>query len=216
MQTRPLAEEPGRKVVPLRPLVDRENDLRREAGDPEMDPWAAMSEQRWLHVHDPELPVSTWFRMGVSEDGRLVCTGLLLGGDVPDEEVTTSTLRGIPVAQLLAEVERMAKGEHGALAEAWAREVGIGRADRFERPKVRPGRRGHPREHYEEVARRYLEALRTHPHKPTAHLAQTITDPDGHPVAPSTVRRWLERAEQMGLLNRAEPGKARVAPPEED
>lgn len=57
-----------------------------------------------------------------------------------------------------------------------------------------PGPKGWPRSHYERLAADYRRALVERPSAPTQSLA------DGWQVSPATVRAWLRRAHELGLL----------------
>jgi len=65
----------------------------------------------------------------------------------------------------------------------------------------RPGRRGHPRDHYVRIAKRYLQ-LRSEGRKdPTAQIAREMG------YSRSTVAGWVRRARALGLLPTARRGK---------
>src|SRR5207245_2803072 len=69
-----------------------------------------------------------------------------------------------------------------------------------------PGPKGHPRAFFEELARLYRRALEEAPSTPVKWLALEVKTPE------STVRRWLQRCRDMGLLGPSMPGKSGEAP----
>ena len=85
-----------------------------------------------------------------SSDGRMVCTGLIVGLDAygPDgkpTEVTSRALRGIPVAELIgrAMTEDPVSDHHAPL-----RRMVLARAPEARTLKRQPGPKGHPDDHY--------------------------------------------------------------------
>lgn len=78
--------------------------------------------------------------------------------------------------------------------EAW-------RDPRLARPK--PGAAGYPPEYFADWARRYVEAAEIEPRRTVAYLAEQ------HPgYTEGTIRTTLGRARKLGLLSKAEAGKA--------
>jgi transposase-like protein len=78
----------------------------------------------------------------------------------------------------------------------------LGRTEPCKGPQARPGPKGHPPEHYERVAAAYRQALISHPRSPMRALAEQLHASD------ATVRRWVQRARDKGLLGPSVPGKA--------
>jgi hypothetical protein len=68
--------------------------------------------------------------------------------------------------------------------------------------RKRPGRKGHPREFYEEVAGRYLELRRRGERAPTKKIAEE------RQYSRNTVAGWVRKARQLGLLPPARRGRA--------
>lgn len=140
----------------------------------------------YVNITEGPLPVSVQV---ARRDGRLVCTGLLVGWAVPPAEVTAGSLRRIRLGQILATLDRLtAAGEPleelaedaAALAE-WKH----------------PGPAGHDDEHYQNVARLYREAVRRSPRSPVRWLARQMH------ASPATVHRWLAGARDRGFLERS-------------
>jgi hypothetical protein len=82
-------------------------------------------------------------------------------------------------------------------------EVAMGRKrSRRVIPGSRPGRRGHPDEHYEEIAARYTAMVLQGERYPTKRLSEH------YHVSRSTAAGWVRGARERGLLERARPGRA--------
>jgi hypothetical protein len=162
----------------------------------------------WHTVSGGGLPWPVLVRLGLAE-GRLVVTGLFIGavdeqGQAAsaveqEREITSRALRAVSVPDITETIARQA-----------ARSDGLGFIERgmvetahpHRRPRLRPGPQGYPRDHFRDVARRYRAALRRSPRAPIATLAREW------PADPSTVRRWIGRARDMGYLGRAPVGRA--------
>jgi hypothetical protein len=171
----------------------------------------AMAEQPgpWTKVTGGGLDMPLYVRLG-HIDGRLACTGLVIGDTDPrhpPREVTTRSLR-VPLAAIVAEIARFRDHDNDdEITHELTR--GVREFIRSElhdtptgRPRARPGAQGHPDEFYEEVASRYREAVKHHPRSPTKALAAEYPNYEA-----STVRYWLRVCRQRGLLGRSEPGK---------
>jgi len=130
-------------------------------------------------------------RLGLSRQGRLVCSGLIVG--------TAEPLWGDPPE--IGEVTRSATSGHPACGRPLRERV-----TSYPGPQARPGPKGHPSEHYERVAVAYREALVAHPRAPMKALAEQLHYSD------ATVRRWVQRARDKGLLGPSIPGKAGEEP----
>lgn len=148
---------------------------------------------------DPGVP-PVFVSLGKSEDGRLICTGLIIGEFGPfsfgTRELTARALRQIKIPELI-EFVRQAESQN-----VRAREL-IESA-----PEIRRKPRGKGDAFLREVAERYRQALEIAPSRPTAHLSKLYDRP------PVTIRRWLKQAEREGLLGKRSPGKAGELPAE--
>jgi hypothetical protein len=99
-------------------------------------------------------------------------------------------------------VREMQPDEHGdvVLTEA---SVAFHDAPNASRPtRRRPGRRGHPDQHYQDIARRYRELLSTGARNPTHRIAQE------NDVPRDTAAGWLAGARTRGYLPPARQGRA--------
>ncbi len=173
--------------------------------------WAVFSNGR----QDTDAPPPVALAIGRSADGRLICTGMLIGLNEAyplgnnrfgePMEVTSRDLRGIPVAELIGKAVHAAPAHHelGArFAEARARDLAAVRRS--------PGPKGHPDEHFQWVADMYRRALEARPDAPVVWLTEQL-DRDR-----STVNRWLQRARDKGYLGEATPGRAGEKPTVEE
>jgi hypothetical protein len=132
-------------------------------------------------------------RAAVTRKGRVICTGLILGGHHRSEsapelpaEITARALRRVPLPGIL---ERLSM-DPGVL-QHW-HEMEILGTD--VRPTVRPGPKDHAPEHYAEVIAAYRQAVREAPSSPVKRLAEIWQTPEGKPTPEPTIRRWLKEA----------------------
>jgi hypothetical protein len=173
----------------------------------------------WIRVEGDELPHPILIRLALSDDGRLVASGLIVESD---GELTTRSLR-LPLARIVAEFaaaaahvptykrlrrELMGRTTESAGEAAWTPQIPKGVPDwwlasdfidtptRLRQAKTarRPGRRGYPDQHYREVAKAYTRAARQHPRAPIQALMKEL-----HATEP-TVHRWLRTARERGYL----------------
>jgi hypothetical protein len=170
----------------------------------------------WVRAEGPELPFPVYVRLGRDDEGRLVTTALLVGGD---RVLTARELREVRLADIAnrfaAEVSkpatysRLVSEYFGGVTHRWAGKppARVPRAlqqllpeleDKRPVARVRPGRRGHPPAHYREVAKAYRRAKREHPQAPIRALIREL-----HASEP-TVHRWLNRAVKDGYLKESE------------
>jgi hypothetical protein len=177
-------------------------------------------EHNWVGFRDDRLPFPVAMALGRSPDGRLICTGLYIGNldlgadydpppDAPEwygserVEVTSRSLRELPLTALLGSVEALRDDPEG---RAFFREVFRLADDLGALPRRRPGRRGYDREFFEQVAAEYRAVLALEPRAPVKALAKQRQQSE------ATVRRWVQRARDMGLLGASTPGRAGEGP----
>jgi hypothetical protein len=143
--------------------------------------FADLGEFPWSKITIKGFPVPLLGCFGKTDDGRLVCTGLLLDPR-SNTEITARILREIPIGRILT------VGNLGLLP-------GYVRSAKPYRPqRVKSGPKGWPREHFVKVAESYRQVLMTHPRTPIRALARQLQRSE------PTVHRWLQRARDLGLL----------------
>lgn len=176
-----------------------EAHLGTESGDSDI---AKLARDTWITVRHSDQDVTV--RVGQAGDGRYIITGVILGLDGP-REITARGLRSIPLADLLTTLTREAakarRGEPMSVRSLALALPGL-LAEPYERPKVRPGPKGWPPEHFERVAQAYRGALQRTPRSPIRTLKKELN------ASEPTIRRWLQRCRDMGLLGESQPGKA--------
>ncbi|MDN4163355.1 hypothetical protein [Nocardioides abyssi] len=176
------------------------------------------TEVPWIDGDDRWTVVVEWGDI----DGRREAVGLRLRqASPPRRPVTTSTLRRLRVADVVAQARQQEYEKHGGSlvaayreAEAGNREnqhlleqVSPGLIEDMEREAARfgDGGRGRPREygedHYAAVAAIYVEALAAGL-PPLQAVART------RHVSRPTAARWVARARALGLLGPTTPGRA--------
>jgi hypothetical protein len=163
--------------------------------------------KHWLlvQVGPDEPPRSVLLRFGRAADGRIVVTGMVIAAE--EREISARSLRQIPLAHILS----FARSEQPRLLRWWLEQGLATRSERVLRAG-QPGPKGHPRAFFEQIAGHYRRALEEAPTTPVKWLAQQVRTPEGEPTPESTVRRWLQRSRDMGLLGPSMPGKSGEAP----
>ena len=110
---------------------------------------------------------------------------------VDDGDLPTDILTRLRLGRLRARmVERLPWASKILTESSWSDDVRV----------PRPGCRGRPLFHFAEWAERYVDALESNPMNP---VAQLVTQ---HGKRPGTIRSWLQRAEDEGLLDRSDIG----------
>jgi hypothetical protein len=175
----------------------------------------------WVRAEGDPLPHPVFVRLALGDDGQLIATGLLV--DAESGELTTRGSR-VSLADVVrafasavsrpATYKRLARELHGRAPSAaegdwrpdlsstpWIEFVAVSASgpDALRHvpvPRTRPGRRGHPDEHYLKVAQAYRRAKRTHPRAPIRALMEEL-----HAAEP-TVHRWVRTARERGYLDK--------------
>lgn len=151
-------------------------------------------------------------RLDRSEDGRLVCTGVMIGALIDGVEVTSRDLRGVRLGEVLAAVADFLTGSRAnsnlerAIMKDYAKRLWVDLAGDFAGPPRRPGPKGWPDEHYERVAQTYREGLTLAPRSPVKYLTEQMH------TSEATARRWIKTTRDKGMLGKAVPGKAGEQP----
>jgi len=153
-------------------------------------------------MYDGELLI----RLAKSPEGRIVCTGMVLGGAVGSEtEITARSLRDLPLAPLLAGLGRWreARDQTGIFSAGFKRYA----------PKLRRGPQGLPAAHFERIADLYREAIKLQPRAPLKAMRELLAkDKGGYVPSDSTIHGWIRQARQLRLLGQAIAGKAGEKP----
>jgi len=187
-------------------VARRKYDTNFDLDDDREQLLSGVRARRWLRLSGGDLPYPVSISIGVGVDGRLACTGLIVGAAEGDSvEITSTSLRSVKIADLLQDVSALTDDEDfGDLMHHVIQSV----ADDLPGPRTRPGARGLPHEHFETVAREYRRALRVAQRAPVQELRRRMGAASGHDVPEPTARRWIQRARDKGLLGEATPGKA--------
>jgi hypothetical protein len=170
----------------------------------------SLSRRPWIELYGAHDRTPILVELATSPEGTLVCTGLVVGA-FTQEEITARDLREIRLGEILTDLGIAVTNQKKSKAirnPEELRRITIG--DQLEdavswvvKPtKLRPGPHGHPREHFEGVATAYRAALVWSPGRPIKTLAEQ------YHASEATVRRWVQRARDMGLLGESVPGKA--------
>ena len=140
-----------------------------------------LGEFPWSRVDIDGFPVPLYVVFNKAPDGRVIVTGLMLSPGV-NTEISARLLREIPLGRLLG-------------IEKWGLIPGYVRAvPTYRPPRVKPGPKGWPHEHFVKVAGAYQRVLETHPRTPIRALARQLDRSE------PTVHRWLQRCRDLGLL----------------
>ena len=176
--------------------------------------------RQWVLLEGGSLPYPVTLSAGIGDDGRLRCTGVILGAFTAEPaEITSASLRDVRISELLQEVAGA-----GDLLESLIEYSGPGEGRPFlERlapglipdlpPRPAQVRGALPRSHFEMVAAEYRRALVTNDRAPMTELRRRLAGWLGRDEIPEpTARRWVQRARDMGLLGASRPGKAGEKP----
>ncbi len=151
-------------------------------------------EFRWPDQYSPWSFRVEWHAI----DGRAECTSLEVVSK-PPQPVTSHLLRELyryingPLRQQRASsVEHLARHAGNEVAERARRQVDV-YGDRAGKPGPKPRSLGH----YEQVAELYVEA-RGHGVPTAPFIAERMM------ASPSTVRNWLQRCRELGLIGTGE------------
>lgn len=162
----------------------------------------------WFRVSGPYLAGSVYVRLGRTSNKQYVCTGLILDND--EGKVTTSSLRDIPITQIVNElVQEYAEYAHiDVVLGAMIKRVGEAEdrgehvetmsipgtpTTQTERPKrggTGPGKTG-----LDEFAIAYRQALNTDSQRPMAATAEMLD------ISVATAHRWRARCQETGRLD---------------
>jgi hypothetical protein len=171
--------------------------------------------RQWVVLEGGSLPYPVTLSAGIGDDGRLRCTGVILGAFTTEPaEITSASLREVRIAELLQEV-----ASAGNLLQALIEYSGPGDGRPFldrlspgllpDLPPRPPQVRGAlPRSHFETVAAEYRRALLVNDRAPMTELRRRLAEWLGREVPEPSARRWVQRARDMGLLGASRPGKA--------
>jgi hypothetical protein len=176
--------------------------------------------RRWVVLEGGSLPYPVTLSVGIGDDGRLHCTGVILGAFTEETaEITSASLRDVRITELLQEIVGA-----GKLLEAVIEYTGPGEGRPF-LDRLTPGLipdipprsmpvRGAPldRGHFEAVAEAYRSALTVNLRAPMAELRRQLSESLDREVPEPTARRWVQRARDMGLLGASRPGVAGEKP----
>lgn len=142
----------------------------------------ALGELPWYEFDVDDHPHGLAFCFGEADDGRLVCTGLLIDPR-KNLEVTSRLLRDLRLGEIVS---------FAALGLP---------AERPDAPnphrvrRARPGPAGLPEEHYRRVAEEYRRVLRSYPRTPIVELMKVLG------CSQPTAHRYLKRCRELGLLD---------------
>jgi hypothetical protein len=175
------------------------------------DPFFAELSDRgaWLVDQRGELPFPVALAVALDDKGALVCTGLAIGFSLDLNErahitITARALRSVRLGALLADLEHAlrrgtlpipAPPSHPDLPpgyDPWAQFREHVTVPRVRRPRQRrPGRAGHPHEHYQRFAEQWQST-------PGRHRVSVLAAK--YDVSEWTIRRWKARAEELDLI----------------
>jgi hypothetical protein len=140
----------------------------------------------WHGTEVPGYPHRVLICLGEAEDGRLVCTGLLIDPKT-NLEIPSRLLRDIRLGEVVT---------FAASIDKWVMPVGkVLRSARHRVRRARPGPDGYPAAFYKDVAAAYRRAVRTHPRTPVLHLMSELR------CSEATAHRYLNRCRDLGLLD---------------
>ncbi|MEU6641268.1 hypothetical protein ABZ863_01820 [Saccharomonospora sp. NPDC046836] len=155
--------------------------------DPEgmqVDPSAPNGPDYWFRAEMEDVDFDVHFRLGVTAEGGLVVTGLLLGDPGGTQAITTSNLHRLPMGALYEAISRL-DDVTTAVAE---------KARKFEGEVPTRGGQRTPDKQFEEAADLYRQCLIERPNDPIKCVAEKLG------VSSATASRRVSRARDLGLL----------------
>ena len=139
----------------------------------------------WFRAEVDDVDFDIRFRLGVTEEGGLVVTGLLLGDPVGTQPITTSNLHRLPIGAIYEAISRLDDAT-SALAE---------KARKFEGEVPSRGGQRTSDEQFLEAAEMYKQCLIERPNDPIKCVAEKLG------VSSATASRRVSRARDLGLLS---------------
>jgi hypothetical protein len=143
----------------------------------------------WFRAEVADVDFDAHFRLGVSDEGQLVVTGLLLGSPGGTQPITTSNLHKLPIGAIYEAISRL-DDVTSAVAEK-------ARKFRGEIP-ARGGQRT-PDKQFAQAAEIYKQCLVERPNDPIKCVAEKLG------VSSATASRRVQRARDLGLLRGEQP-----------
>ena len=177
------------KVKPETPEARQSAREARRARQP-LHEWVINERQleTRFEVSGGLLPYPVEMELGSDQHGQVTLIGLHIGGEKDPVEITSTSLRqvGAAVSDLLHRLaEHRLQGEEW---ETWYGPVLHSTAVPYEGVALRPGRRGHSREYYRDVAEGFAAAAAEDPQHPYTILARRLF------LSESQTRRLVKHA----------------------
>lgn len=139
----------------------------------------------WFQATVPGVDFDVLFRLGLTDEGALVITGLHLGDDDSTQPITTSNLHRLSMGAL-----------YDAVSALPDRTAVLAHCEMFEGYLPTRGGQRTPDEKIAEAAVLYRTALLRHPQHPIQAVAEALG------VSSATASRRLQVARDRGLLGR--------------
>jgi hypothetical protein len=138
----------------------------------------------WFRADMSDVDFDVHFRLGVTDEGGLVVTGLLLGDPGGTQAITTSNLHRLPIGAIYEAISRL-DDVTTAVAE---------KARKFKGEVPARGGQRTPDEQFQEAAEIYRQCLIERPNDPVKCVAEKLG------VSNATASRRVSRARDLGLL----------------
>jgi hypothetical protein len=157
---------------------------------------SATPQGAWVRCRGGDLPTPIELRIAPSADGRWVVTGLMLGEEFDQREITSKTLRAIKlreiVAELLEDYDPDAPPEWMNFASTFGYVL---RANATAAGHVaKTAQRGPDEATLREFARSYRAELARRPHGAMTAAAKAFN------ISRATANRWTQEARRSGFL----------------
>lgn len=172
-------------------MADGEFDLYFGAGHERFDD---LDGAQWHEVTGGGLPHAVLVRLRETDDGRLACTGIMLGVD-GDAEVTAADLR-LPLGKILTEIRSTIVESQEDFGNLFRLSALGGNTDPIPTPPRRvPGGKGPSDSDLAAFAQAYSRALATEPNKAVKRAAEAVN------ISVPTAHRWKAKLAQRPDLS---------------
>ena len=160
----------------------------------------------WMRCSGGDLPMPVGLRIAPSTDGRWVVTGLMLGEEFEQQEITSKTLRAIKlreiVAKLLEDYDPDAPPDWMNFATTLGLVLRTNAATAGHVAKT--AQRGPDEATLRDFTRAYRAELARRPHGAMTAAAKAFN------ISRATANRWAQEARRLGFLPDVQRGAERV------
>jgi hypothetical protein len=155
----------------------------------------ALPRGAWVAARDGDLPTPVWLRINQDRSGRFLITGILIGEESEPAEVTSQTLRGIKLREVLSAMLSDYDPHSPPDWTKFADLVGMTVSVNAELGHVATGQpRGPDVGTLQAFARTYMAERARQPQRAMTAAAEA------HNISRATANRWAQECRKLGYL----------------